>query len=101
MLLVTMSSRREKVVLILGATLFGSFTFVIQPYWDSIVTSEKSVDGQIARETRETDTVQAVMGRAALGMGIGLVCGLLSFTVRDYRTDSTRRRHWRGLEIRK
>ena len=91
---------RWRILFVAGATAFGAVTWTTQPYWDSVMKSEETVRGRRAREDSANDAVDQALGRAALGGGVGLVCGLLSFTVRDYRKDRTRRLHWTGLEIR-
>ena len=92
---------RWRIILVTGMTVFSAATWAARPYWDSVMRSETSVRGRLARERRATDTASDAIGRAALGGGVGLVGGLLSFTVRDYRKERGRRLHWTGLEIRR
>ena len=86
---------------VLGAASVGALFGVVEPYWDSVTHSEDTVRGRLAREERANDTAEDAMGRAVLGGALGLVFGLLGFTIRNYRTDPSRRLHWTGLEIRK
>lgn len=95
---------RWRIALILGAAVFGSLAWATAPYWDSVMRSEDSPRGRMARAERVQDTVSKAIGRASRGAVVGFACGLLSLTVRssgDYRNNPDRQLHWTGLEIRR
>ena len=90
---------RSRIIFVAAATVLGAVTWVAQPYWDSAMRAEETVRGRLARKQRANDTFDDAMGRAALGGGVGLACGLLAFTVRNHHQERGRRLHWTGLEI--